>query len=102
MAKNLTAFDITCPCCGGVLKVDPGARAVIAHTPAVAPKTFADFDAAARSMREQESRKESVFRQAVEAQKNSADLLDKKFKEAVKRAKESPDTGRPIRDFDLD
>jgi hypothetical protein len=38
----------------------------------------------------------------VEAQKNSADLLEKKFQEAVKRAKESPDTGKPIRDFDLD
>jgi len=38
----------------------------------------------------------------VEAQKNSKDLLEKKFQEAVKRAKESPDTGRPIRDFDLD
>jgi hypothetical protein len=38
----------------------------------------------------------------VEAQKHQADLLEKKFQEAVKRAKESPDTGKPIRDFDLD
>ena len=82
--------------------MDPGAQAVIAHTPAAAPKMFADFEDAARAMREQNSRKESVFRQAVEAQKNSADLLEKKFQEAVKRAKESPDTGKPIRDFDLD
>jgi hypothetical protein len=28
--------------------------------------------------------------------------LDKKFQEAVKKAKESPDTGKPMRDFDLD
>ena len=102
MSNRSNAFEVTCPCCNAVLKVDPGAQAVIAHTPAVAPKTFADFEDAARSMREQNSRKESVFRQAVEAQKNSADLLEKKFQEAVKRAKESPDTGKPIRDFDLD
>jgi hypothetical protein len=102
MAKPQEAFDVTCPCCGALLKVDAGAKAVIAHTPPATPKTFADFEAAARAMREQESRKESVFRQAVEAQKNSAELLEKKFQEAVKRAKESPDTGRPIRDFDLD
>jgi hypothetical protein len=97
-----TAFEITCPCCNAVLKVDSGAQAVIAHTPAATPKMFTDFEDAARAMREQNSRKESVFRQAVENQKNSADLLEKKFQEAVKRAKEAPDTGKPIRDFDLD
>ena len=102
MAKNTPAFEVTCPCCSAVLKVDPAEKAVIAHTAAAAPKMFADFEDAARAMREQNSRKESVFRQAVEAQKNSADLLEKKFQEAVKKAKESPDTGKPIRDFDLD
>jgi ribulose kinase len=102
MPAQSNAFEVTCPCCNAVLKVDPGAQAVIAHTAAATPKMFADFEDAARAMREQNSRKESVFRQAVEAQKNSADLLEKKFQEAVKRAKESPDTGKPIRDFDLD
>ena len=34
--------------------------------------------------------------------KHASELLDKKFQEAVKKAKETPDTGRPIRDFDLD
>jgi hypothetical protein len=53
-------------------------------------------------MKEQDSRRESVFRQSVEAQKHQADLLEKKFQEALKKAKESPDTGKPIRDFDLD
>jgi hypothetical protein len=38
----------------------------------------------------------------VEVQKNASSLLEKKFQEAVKKAKESPDTGKPIRDFDLD
>jgi hypothetical protein len=53
-------------------------------------------------MRDQDSRKESLFRQAVDAEKNRGDLLDRKFQEAVKRAKDTPDTGKPIRDFDLD
>jgi hypothetical protein len=38
----------------------------------------------------------------MEAQKHSAELLEKKFQQAVKKAKETPDTGRPLRDFDLD
>jgi ribulose kinase len=97
-----TAFDITCPCCNAVLKVDPQNRAVIAHTAAVKPKTFNDIEEAARAMKEQDSRRDSIFRQSVENQRNASDLLEKKFQEAVKRAKESPDTGKPIRDFDLD
>jgi hypothetical protein len=102
MVKDLATFDLTCPCCGAVLKVDPQTRAVIAHTAPVQPKTFNDMEEAARSMREQDSRRESIFRQSVEAQKHASDVLEKKFQEAVKRAKESPDTGKPIRDFDLD
>lgn len=101
MAKK-GSFDLTCPCCGAVLKVDAETRAVISHVAPVKPKTFNDLDEAARAMKEQDNRRESIFRQSVEAQKNSADLLEKKFQEALRKAKESPDTGRPIRDFDLD
>jgi ribulose kinase len=104
MSKNSgpAPFEVGCPHCNAVLKVDPVTKAVIAHTAAVTPKTFADFEAAAKAMKEQDSRRESLFRQSVEAQKNSADLLEKKFQEAVKKAKETPDTGKPLRDFDLD
>ena len=101
MAKQ-SSFDLTCPCCGAVLKVDPETRAVISHVAPVKPKTFNDLDEAARAMKEQDNRRDSIFRQSVEAQKHSADLLEKKFQEAIRKAKESPDTGRPIRDFDLD
>jgi len=51
---------------------------------------------------EQDSRRDSIFRQSMEAQKHASELLEKKFQQAVKKAKETPDTGRPIRDFDLD
>jgi len=102
MAKNPSTFEVTCPCCGAVLKVDTATRAVIAHTAAVKPKMFEDMEAAARAMKEQDSRRESIFRQSVEAQKHASEVLEKKFQEAVKKAKESPDTGKPIRDFDLD
>ena len=102
MAKRVSPFEITCPCCSALLKVDPENKAVIAHTAAVQPKTFNDIEAAARAMKDQDSRRESIFRQSVEAQKHASDLLEKKFQEAVKKAKEAPDTGRPIRDFDLD
>jgi len=102
MAKNSSQFEVACPCCGAALKIDVATKAVIAHTAKAVPKTFQDMEEAARAMKEQEGRKESIFRQSVEAQKHQSDLLEKKFQEALKRAKETPDTGKPIRDFDLD
>jgi hypothetical protein len=101
MSKKDQSFDVGCPCCGAMLKIDTSTRAVIAHTAAVKPKMFADMEEAARAMKEQDIRKESLFRQSVENERNKADILDKKFQEAVKRAKEAPDTPR-IRDIDLD
>ena len=102
MPKRVPAFEVTCPCCSAVLKIDTETKAVIAHTAAVKPKMFNDIEQAAQAMKEQDSRRESIFRQSVEAQKHASDLLEKKFQEAIKKAKESPDTGKPIRDFDLD
>jgi hypothetical protein len=103
MAKSsLEPFEVTCPCCSATLKVDVDTRSVISHVAPIKPNTFADFESAAKAMREQEGRKESIFRQAVDAEKNKAEVLDKKFKDAMKKAKESPDEGRPLRDFDLD
>src|SRR5580693_3129425 len=101
MPKPSIQFEVACPCCGAALKIDADTKAVIAHTPKAIPKTFEDLEAAARAMKDQDSRKESLFRQSVEAQKHSGDLLEKKFQEALKRAKETPDTPR-IRDLDLD
>ncbi len=102
MAKGPSTIEVTCPCCSALLKVDTATAEVIAHTAAVKPRMFSDMEEAARAMKEQDSRRESIFRQSVEAQKHASELLDKKFQEAVKKAKESPDTGKPIRDFDLD
>ena len=96
-------FEVTCPCCGGLLTIDAENHAVIGHVAAERPKTFGDLDEAARAMHEQEGRRDSIFRQSVEAERQRGDLLEKKFQEALRRAKESPDIDKPlIRDFDLD
>jgi hypothetical protein len=95
-------FEVMCPDCGGMLKVDPVTRSVIAHTPAPRKKMFEDFGQAAKALKESDARRESIFAQSVQAEKNKDDLMAKRFAEAVKKAKESPMTGKPLRDFDLD
>ncbi len=102
MGMSDQPFEVSCPDCGGVLKVDPVTRSVIAHTSAPRKKTFEDLGAAARAVKEQEARRDSIFAQSVQAEKHRDDVLGKKFAEAVKKAKESPLTDRPLRDFDLD
>ena len=102
MGMSDQPFEVTCPDCGGVLKVDPVTRALISHTSAPRKKTFEDLGAAARALKEQETRRDSIFAQSVEAEKQRDNLLDKKFAEALRKAKESPLTDRPLRDFDLE
>jgi len=96
------AFEVMCPDCEAMLKIDPVTRAIIAHTPAPRKKMFEDFGEAAKALREADARRDSIFAQSVDAQKNKDDVLAKKFAEAVKKAKESPLTEKPLREFDLD
>ena len=99
-AKEKT-FEVACPDCGAMLKIDAGTGLVVSHTPAPRKRMFEDLETAAKAMREQEERKESIFRQSVDAERNKADLLEKKFAEALRKAKDAPE-GKPLRDFDLE
>ena len=94
-------FEVACPECSAMLRIDAETGALISHTAAPRKRTFEDLATAAQAMREQDERKESIFRQSVEAEKNKGDLLEKKFAEALKKAKDAPE-GRPLREFDLD
>jgi len=84
-----------------MIKIDAATGLVISHTPAPRKRMFEDLETAAKAMRDHEDRKESIFRQSVDAERNKADLLEKKFAEALKKAKDAPDV-KPLREFDLD
>jgi hypothetical protein len=100
MAKGM--FEVQCPCCEAILKVDPETRAVIAHTVPEKPRAIEDLAAEVEKLKGAGARREEVFQKQFEAEKQHGQVLSKKFDELFKRAKESPDTGKPIRDFDLD
>ena len=84
-----------------MIVVDASTGLVISHTSAPRKRMFEDLETAAKAMREHEERKESIFRQSVDAEKNKEDLFDKKFAEALRKAKDAPE-GKPLREFDLD
>lgn len=99
--KTVETFEVACPDCGAMIKIDAANGLVISHTPAPRKRMFEDLETAAKAMRDHEERKESIFRQSVDAERNKADLLEKKFAEALKKAKDAPDV-KPLREFDLD
>lgn len=99
--QDAQTLEVACPDCGATIRIDAATGHVISHTPAPRKRTFEDLETAARAMREQDERKESIFRQSVDAEKNKADLLEKKFAEALRKAKDAPE-GKPFREFDLD
>ena len=94
-------LEVACPDCGATIKIDASTGLVVSHTPAPRKRTFEDLETAAQAMRDQNDRKESIFRQSVDAEKNKEDLLTKRFAEALRKAKDAPDE-KPLRVFDLD
>ena len=95
-------FEVECPCCQAVLKIDPETQVVIAHTVPVKPLPISDLAAEVAKLKGEGARREEVFQKQFEAEKSHGKVLEKKFDELFKRAKESPDTERPMRDIDLD
>lgn len=100
--SNPKTFDVTCPCCRAHLRVDPEVRAVVSHEPAPKPRQVSDLAEAARSLQKKESRREEQFRKSVEAERERGKLLERKFEEALEKAKEAPPGPPPPRDIDLD
>jgi len=100
MAKGM--FEVLCPCCQAILKIDPDTQAVIAHTVPVKPPAIGDLASEVARLQGEGARREELFRKQFEAEKVHGKVLEKKFDELFKRAKENPDTAPPKRDIDFD
>jgi hypothetical protein len=101
MAKILSEFEVVCPCCGAMLKIDGNLKRVLSH---VQPERedMPDLDAAQRILAEEAAKREAAFQQSVQAEKTRGDALSKRFEEALRQAREEPIGPPPKRDFDLD
>lgn len=100
MAKGM--FEVECPCCQAILKIDPETQAIIAHTVPVKPVPIQDLAAEVAKLKGAGARREELFQKNFEAEKSHGKVLEKKFDELFKRAKEDPDQRPPQRDIDLD
>jgi hypothetical protein len=101
MAKSPN-FPVTCPCCQAELNIDPDVRAVITYTAHEKPRELSDMEMAMDRFRGEAGKREDAFKKSVEAEKNKTSILDRKFDELLRQAKQNPDLPPPKRDIDFD
>ena len=94
-------IQVTCPCCSATLTVDPGLSAVLDHKLPPKPQIIDDLTNAAQFVKAEATKRDEKYQQIVEAEKNKSKVLEAKFQELFKKAKEEPIT-KPLKDIDLD
>jgi hypothetical protein len=92
---------LTCPSCQAKLTIDAALGAVLHHELPPKAGTVIDLKAAAEGLKGEASRREARFKESMEAEREKAKLLERKFKELLKKAKDEP-ISKPTRDIDLD
>jgi hypothetical protein len=97
---SMTNFTVHCPCCNARLTVDAALEAVIAHDPPPRPRSGLGLDDALSSLKGAAARRDELFKQQMKAEQKKPQLLDRKFQEGLKKAKDSPDP--PINPMDID
>ncbi|HEY0726164.1 MAG TPA: hypothetical protein VGD41_19740 [Pyrinomonadaceae bacterium] len=101
MSNQNTTIQVTCPCCDATLTIDPVLAAVLDHKVPVRPQMAVELKDAARMVKEEAGRRDEKFKQLAEAEKNKSKVLEAKFQELFKKAKDEPIT-KPLKDIDLD
>lgn len=102
VSKN-DPLRIRCPECGCDLTVDVESGQVLFHKGAVKePGGGRDFDQLLAGLDESKDRAAEVFRREVSAVKEHDRLMEEKFREAMRRAEEEPDSEPPLRPWELD
>ncbi|HEY2919644.1 MAG TPA: hypothetical protein VGK77_11705 [Candidatus Binatia bacterium] len=102
MSENPNStIQITCPCCDAILTIDPALSAVLDHKLPVKPQMAVDLKEAVKLVKEEATRRDEKYQKIAEAEKNKSKVLEAKFQELFKKAKEEPIT-KPLKDIDLD
>ena len=94
-------IQITCPCCDAVLTIDAALATVLNHKLPAKPPLVAQLKDAPAFIREEANKRDEKYKVLAEAEKNKSKVLEAKFQELFKKAKEEP-LEKPLKDIDLD
>ena len=101
MSNENKTIQVSCPCCDALLTIDPVLAAVLDHKMPVRPHMAVEMKDAVKMVNEEAGRRDEKFKQFAEAEKNKSKVLEAKFQELFKKAKDEPLT-KPLKDIDLD
>ena len=102
MAENKShTILVTCPCCDATLTIDPALAAVLDHKLPPKPQVMVQLKDAVNFVKGEATRRDEQYQKIAEAEKNKSKVLEAKFQELFKKAKEEPIT-KPLKDIDLD
>ena len=104
MAKGKAGLiEIQCPCCEAKLKIDPDLATVISYQEHKKPPAIEDMAAAVQKLKGEEARRGETFQKSFDDHKSHHKVLERKFDELLRQAKESPDAlPTPKKPFDFD
>ncbi len=95
-------IELECPCCRATLRIDPVTRAVISHVEKERPRPVEDLNTAVQKLKGESARRDELFNKQMAEQRSHQQVLDRKFEELLKQAKEAPDLTPRQKDIDLD
>jgi len=96
----MATFIVTCPCCKGRLTIDAALEAVVAHEDPPRQRSGLGLDDALASLKGARARREELFKDQMKAEQKKPQVLQRKFEEGLKKAKDSPDP--PLNPMDRD
>jgi len=96
----MSTFIVTCPCCNGRLTIDAALEAVVAHEAPPRPRSGLGLDEALSSLKGAAARRDALFQEQMKAEQKKPQVLQKKFEEGLKKAKDSPDP--PLNPMNMD
>lgn len=96
MAKGKRELiEVQCPCCNAALQIDTELKAVINYKEAKKPAPVEDIAAAVQRLKGEEARRAEAFQKSFDEHKGHHKVLERKFDELLRQAKEDPDALPP-------
>jgi len=95
-------IEVRCPCCEATLQIDPELQVIISYKEHEKPRTLEDISAGVQKLKGEEARRAEAFQKSFDDHKSHQRVLERKFDELLKQAKENPDAPKPKNPFDFD
>ena len=99
--RETPTVQVSCPCCGATLTIDASLPAVLDHKLPAKPHALRHLKDATKVLQDEASRRDEKVRHIREADKDKSKVLERKFQELLKKAKQEP-IQKPLKDIDLD